>query len=95
MTEKRKWKVMTKSASINDYKQDVSRALRDPNFQKLPKHNNNGDDPDSICAELEKLDQELTNRIQNAYDNINTTARHWWTLDIHRTIFLVRYWSAQ
>eukprot|EP00957_Ditylum_brightwellii_P162068 12338892-Ditylum_brightwellii.AAC.1 len=37
----------------------------------------------------------MTNRIQNAYDNINTTVRHWWMpADIHRTNFLVRYWSA-
>eukprot|EP00957_Ditylum_brightwellii_P008827 669513-Ditylum_brightwellii.AAC.1 len=95
MTKRRKRKIMTKSASINNYKRDVLRALRDKNFQWLLNRKNHGDDPDIICAELEKLDQDLTTRIQNAYDKIKTTAQHWWTPDIHQTNYIVRYWSAQ
>ena len=34
---------------------------------------NQSDDPEAICAELEKLDSELTNRIQTAYKKIKTT----------------------
>eukprot|EP00957_Ditylum_brightwellii_P111695 8519089-Ditylum_brightwellii.AAC.1 len=44
---------------------------------------------------MEKLDSELTNRIQTAYDKIKTTPQHWWTPEIHKTNYLVRYWSAQ
>eukprot|EP00957_Ditylum_brightwellii_P097644 7436433-Ditylum_brightwellii.AAC.1 len=61
---------MTKLATINDYKRDVSRALRDANFQQLLNSKNKGDDPDTICAELKKLDHELTSRIKTAYDKL-------------------------
>eukprot|EP00957_Ditylum_brightwellii_P167599 12759146-Ditylum_brightwellii.AAC.2 len=47
------------------------RCIKSIKRQKVPQllnHKNHGDDPDIICAELKKLDQELTTRIQNAYD---------------------------
>jgi hypothetical protein len=95
MTKRRKRKITTKLASINEYKQDVSRALRDQDFQTLLHQKNHGNDPEVICAELEKLDYKLTNRIKNAYNKIKTTPRHWWTPEIHKTNYLVNYWSAQ
>ena len=55
MTEKRKRKITTKLASINAYKQDVSSALQDTEFQTLLRQKTQSSDPAVICEELENL----------------------------------------